>query len=341
MLRCAVIGAKGYTGLEIAELLLKHPDVTISYLADMDDKPVMLKEYLPHISPKVDLQIAKYDFDEIGEKSDVVFLALPHRVSLLYAEQFLNKNAVVIDLSADYRFKKVAVYEKWYDKKHTSKHLLKDAVYGLSELNKEAISKAQLIANPGCFPTGSILGLAPLLRNELIKTEGIVIDAKTGVSGAGRNPSAANHFGELHENFKAYKVNVHQHSPEIVDQLNALSKEEVKITFVPHLLPLSRGILSTIYVERKNGVTESKIHSAYEKFYKESIFIRLKAKGTSPQLKDVAYTNFCDIGVTVDAKSNRVIIITAIDNLLKGAAGQAVQNMNIRCGFAEDCGFFE
>ncbi|MBN1493070.1 MAG: N-acetyl-gamma-glutamyl-phosphate reductase [Candidatus Omnitrophica bacterium] len=341
MLRCAVVGAKGYTGLEIIKLLLKHPDVTISFLADMDKEPVPVQQFLPHISPKVNLKIAQYDFDLVGEKSDVVFLALPHRVSLLYAEQFLKKNAVVIDLSADYRFKKVSIYEKWYDKKHSSKHLLKQAVYGLSELNKEAIAKAQLIANPGCFPTGTILGLAPLLMNGLVKTEGIVIDSKTGASGAGRNPSPTNHFGELHENFKAYKVNVHQHTPEIKDQLDRLSKDDVGITFVPHLLPLSRGILTTLYLERKSGVSENDVRTAFNDIYKNNIFIRIKDKGTFPQLKDVAHTNFCDIGLTCDKQTDRLIVITAIDNLLKGAAGQAVQNMNIRCGFAEECGFFE
>lgn len=340
MLRCAVVGARGYAGLEVVKLLLSHPDVEISYLVGSDDTTCSLHEYIPGLFPGIDLNISGHDLDQVADESDVVFLALPHRASMGCAERFLKKNTVVIDLSADYRFKHASVYQKHYATPHTSPALLKQAVYGLSELNHDAITQTNLIANPGCFPTGVILGLAPLLKKNLIVADTIIIDAKTGVSGAGRQPSAANHFGELHENFKAYKVNQHQHAPEIEEQLTALCGQKAAITFVPHLLPVARGILSTMYLECKKGVKKKDIMYAYQALYRNQIFIRLKDYGQFPQLSDVARTNFCDIGFTFDQKKSRLIVITAIDNLLKGAAGQAVQNMNIRCGFSPESGFF-
>jgi len=244
----------------------------------------------------------------------------------------------VIDLSADFRLRDKKIYEKWYGVNHVAPQYLSKAVYGLCEIYKEKIKKANLIANPGCYPTGPSLALIPLLKKKLIVSHSIIINAASGVSGAGKKLVSATHFCEVSENYSAYKVNKHQHTPEIEQTLSAAAGKPVKITFVPHLLPVNRGILATVYAETTARGTETRIRKTLEKAYQKEPFVRIKPAGQYPSLKDVQHTNFCDIGVSVQGDAGRLVLITAIDNLVKGAAGQAVQNMNIRFGFPEEAG---
>ncbi len=338
MLNCAVLGATGYTGAELTKLLLRHPHVRVSNLTTRQEKPIPLNEILSGVSKAIKLKITPYAFDEVKKKADVVFLCLPHTEAMTTADQFLSAGKVVIDLSADFRIKDKRTYEKWYAVEHTNAERLSEAVYGLSEVYRTKIKKADLIANPGCYPTGPSLALIPLLRKKLIDPKTIIINAASGVSGAGKKLVTATQFCEVTENYSAYKVNKHQHMPEIEQTLSEAAGKPVKITFVPHLLPVHRGILATIYLEQAAKASEAKVRQALEDAYGGEPFVRIRPEGRFPSLKDVQHTNFCDIGVTADSSTGRIVILTAIDNLIKGAAGQAVQNMNIRFGFPEEAG---
>lgn len=338
MLNCAVVGATGYTGIELIKILLRHPQVNIAGLTTRQKEPVPVCELVPSLPADIDLEVKEYSFEEIKRASDVVFLCLPHTEAMETADRFRKAKKIVIDLSADFRLKDFKSYEKWYDKKHTNRSLLKEAVYGLPEWYAEKIAKADLIANPGCYPTSINLALMPLLKEKLIELDSICIDSKSGVSGAGKKLSSATQFCEANENFYAYKVGRHQHTPEIEQALSDAAGKKVAVTFVPHLLPVERGILSTIYARVKGKAAARKIAAAYSKYYEGAPFVRVKAEGKFPSLKDVQRTNYCDIGFCLDEENERLIVISAIDNLIKGASGQAVQNMNIRAGFAEDEG---
>lgn len=338
MLNAAVVGATGYTGVELIKILLRHPHVRIAALTTRQEESIPVRKLAPSLPPDVDLEITTYSFPEIKKKADVVFLCLPHTEAMETAEQFRKAGKIVIDLSADFRLRDFSVYEKWYDKKHTNKSLLKEAVYGLPEWFREEIKKADLIANPGCYPTGAALAAAPLLHEKLVDENQIIIDAKSGVSGAGKKLTQAYMLAELAENFYAYKVGKHQHTPEIEQTLSDVAGRNVKVTFTPHLLPIDRGILSTVYLKMKKGVTAAKVAGAFHEWYGQEPFVRFKGEGNFPSLKDVQRTNYCDIGFYAENGGDRLIVISAIDNLLKGASGQAVQNMNIRAGFAEDEG---
>jgi N-acetyl-gamma-glutamyl-phosphate reductase len=256
-----------------------------------------------------------------------------------YAPLFLKAGKKVIDVSADYRLKDLAVYEKFYKVQHKDPVNLKHAVYGLPEVNREKIRKARLIANPGCYPTGSILGLLPGVKNNLFDIDQICVDAKSGVTGAGRKADKALNFSEVNESFKAYKLFEHQHVPEIDQELSKAAKKDVRIVFVPHLLPINRGILSTIYVKLKKKMNTDELIALYQKFYQKEPFVKVYGQGRLPELKHVAYSNFCDIGLRVNEEKSLAVIVAVIDNLCKGAAGQAVQNMNIMSGFDERAGF--
>lgn len=338
MKNVGVIGATGYAGEELIDLLLHHSNVKISYLAAKIEKPDKISNIFPRFKNRIDLMCAEPQLSEITSKCDLVFLALPHTQSMQLAAPLLKAGKIVIDLSADYRFGDFAVYEKFYKTSHTDKLNLKKAVYGLPELYREDIKKAHLIANPGCYPTAAILGITPALVSGLIDAEDIFIDAKSGVSGAGRKAVADFMFAELNSNFKAYKVNTHQHMPEIDQELSKISKKKIATNFVPHLLPINRGILETIYLKLKKSATSQDILDVYKRFYKKEPFVRVMDLGINPQLKDVVHTNFCDIGINADADKKVLIVISAIDNLVKGASGQAIQNMNIICGFPETQG---
>lgn len=336
--RTAVVGATGYTGIELVKILTRHSHVTISSLTTRSPEPVSIEKLVPSLPKGTGLSLETFDFKKVSGKSDVVFLALPHTQAMDLAYDFYKAGKIVIDLSADFRLKDEKLYEVWYGHKHTKKALLGDAVYGLSEAFREEIKKAKLIANPGCYATSVLLPLKPVLEEKLIDPDSIVVDAKSGVSGAGRKLSETTHFCSVDENFSAYKVNQHQHMPEVEAVLERFYGKKINITFVPHLLPLERGILSTLYLKKKKGLPAKKIRQAFEQAYAKEPFVRIRPEGEFPSVKELAHTNFCDIGIWSTDQSDRVILVSAIDNLVKGASGQAVQNMNIRCDFPETMG---
>ena len=333
VIKADIVGATGYTGQELVELLLSHPNARINNLYSTTDEPKKLSAMFPRFARRTGLTVQKLDRKKItsGEAS-VVFLALPHTCSMDIVPGLLKAGKRVIDLGADYRLRNVPVYEKAYGVSHKDRVNLRQAVYGLPEIYRAKIRKSVLVANPGCYPTAALLGLAPLVA--LQEFESIIIDAKSGTSGAGKKAAQEMLFTEINEDFRAYKVNCHQHMPEIEQELSKLAGRKTPVTFVPHLLPVKRGILETIYVDAP--VSPAKVIDLYQKFYKTEPFVRVREEGVFPSIKDVAGTNFCDIGLTSDG--DKVIIISAIDNLLKGASGQAVQNMNIMFGFPETMG---
>lgn len=338
MLRVGIIGARGYAGEELLNLLLGHSRVKINYLTARVDKPVKISGLFPQFKNRLDLVCDNFNPAHALESADLFFLALPHTASMDVVPLLRKRGKKVIDLSADYRLKDFKLYEKWYKAKHKDRKNLKKAVYGLPEIHKADIREADFIANPGCYSALAILSLAPLLKAGFTKPGSIVIDAKSGYSGAGRKSAADPFWGEIKDNFKAYKVDSHQHTPEIEQELSKLAKKKIKVTFVPHLLPIERGILETIYVQaagRRPQAQAKELISLYKKFYKDEPFVRIKNEGEFPSLRDVLHTNFCDIGIKVSEDKKRIIIISAIDNLLKGASGEAVQNMNLICGFRE------
>jgi len=342
MIRIGIVGATGCAGEELVDILLKHPDARITNLSAEIESSKSIAEIFPRFKNRSELICSRPDIKEITEKCDLVFLALPHTVSMGIAPALLKAGKKVIDLSADYRLEDTKVYEAFYKVKHKDRINLMQAVYGLPEIYRSAIKKADLIANPGCYPTAAILSLAPLAAFDMADFDSIIIDAKSGVTGAGRKVAADFLFSQINEDFKAYKINVHQHMPEINQVLSKLAGKKIKAVFVPHLLPLNRGILETIYLRKKQGPPGKKrelkknILTVYKNFYKNEPFVRIKEQGVFPRLKDVVGTNFCDIGIQEDGRN--IIIVAAIDNLLKGASGQAVQNMNIIYNFPESTG---
>lgn len=332
MIKVSVVGATGYTGEELVDILVRHKDVELTSLSAIIDKPTKISEIFPRLKGRLDIICKSLDVKEVIGSSDIVFLALPHTVSMQYAPELLKNGKKVIDLSADYRLPP-DVYEKWYGKSHIDKGNLDKAVYGLPELYREEIKKCNLVANPGCYPTSVILAIAPLVKNGIVELSGIIVDSKSGITGAGRKASTGLLFGELADNFKAYKIGSHQHTPEILLQLKNVAGKDVDILFVPHVIPIRRGILSTIYLKPKKKISQKEIDKLYNDFYKDEPFVRFHDGGKVPELKDVIYTNFCDIGAKLVRST--IVVVSAIDNLTKGAAGQAVQNMNIMCGFDE------
>jgi N-acetyl-gamma-glutamyl-phosphate reductase len=334
MLKVAVVGATGYTGEELVKLLACHPKVKVVSLTAKIDRPEKIQVLYPSLVGKIDMMCELPNEEKVAALADFIFLALPHRVSMEVAPKFLKKKKRVIDLSADYRLPK-DVYARWYGTTHKDAAGLKMAVYGLPEVNREKIKTAVLIANPGCYPTSITLGLMPLLKGSLIDTSYVIADSKSGVTGAGRRADVALSFGEVNESLKAYKVNEHQHSPEIIQELSKIAKKEVNLIFVPHLVPLSRGILSTIYTRTKKKADTAAIVNLYKRHYSKEPFVRVLDEGQLPQLKDVRGTNYCHIGIKADPNKGMCVIVSVIDNLTKGAAGQAIQNMNIMCGFNE------
>lgn len=335
MLRVGIVGARGYTGEELIKLLIKHPGVRLTYLAATLKKATAIDEIFPRLKGLLNLKCENFDLERAAQKCDLVFLALPHTVSMEVVPKLVKKNIKIIDLSADYRLKNHGIYKEWYHKSHKDKANINKFVYGLSELYREKIKCANFVANPGCYPTAAILGIVPALVSGLADKDSIIIDAKSGVSGAGKKVEMGYIYPEVNENFKGYKFNVHQHSPEIDQELSKVSVSRVNVTFCPHLLPVNRGIYETIYMKLKKAPDFDAVLDIYHKFYKLEYFIRVAGSGRLPELKDVVGTNFCDIGLSYDAGRRQLIVVSVIDNLLKGASGQAVQNMNIMCGFDE------
>ncbi|GHT54360.1 N-acetyl-gamma-glutamyl-phosphate reductase [Endomicrobiia bacterium] len=338
MIRVSIVGITGYTGEELLRILSKHPNVEITGLygrSSSDER--YLKDLYPNFA-YLNLKIEALDIKKITNNCDVVFLALPHAVAFEVVPSLIDASVKVIDLSADFRLNNPEVYEKWYKVNHTAKEYINQAVYGLSELNTYEIEKAALIANPGCYPTTVALGCAPAIKNGFVDLQGIVIDSKSGISGAGRK-SAKEYFDSEHPNFRAYKIaGDHRHVPEIEQELSILSGEDVTISFTPHIMPVERGMLSTIYAKLKKNVDAFEIIEKYKEFYKGRQFIKILDEDIMTGIKNVVNTNYCEISMQVDKRTNRLIIVSVIDNLVKGASGQAVQNMNIMFGLPESIG---
>lgn len=334
----AILGATGYTGVELIRLLSRHPGVKLSYLSSESHAGQPLSAVHPQFYGRVDRELVALQADDLPEAVNIVFCALPHGSSAGVVPAILHGGKRVIDLSADFRLKDASLYDHWYGLTHPAPALLAGAVYGLPELYRDRVAGAQLVANPGCYPTSVLLGLAPLAAEGLVEWRSVVVDSKSGVSGAGRTPRQGFHFPECTENFKAYRVAGHQHTPEIEQELAQLAGEAVTITFTPHLLPMSRGILSTIYLNLNDSVSLARLYELYRHFYRESPFIRIPDPPFLPETRLVRGTNYCDMALRLDSRTGRLIVIAAIDNLTRGASGQAVQNMNLMLGFPEDTG---
>ncbi|PIU41793.1 MAG: N-acetyl-gamma-glutamyl-phosphate reductase [Candidatus Omnitrophica bacterium CG07_land_8_20_14_0_80_42_15] len=338
MIRVAIVGATGYTGEELVDILSNHPEVELTSLTAIIDAPTKFSTLYPYFKKRVDLICKELDIDEVSRVSDLVFLALPHKISMEIAPKFLQNGKRVIDMSADYRLEDTDEYKKYYGISHKDTANLKKAVYGLPELYRSKIKDAQLIANPGCYPTSIILATAPVVKEKASALEQIIADSKSGATGAGRKADISLSFGEVDQNLKAYKINEHQHTPEINQEISRLAHKKISVVFVPHLVPMRRGILSTVYIKLNKKPQEADIHELYNKFYEKEYFVRVFEKKTLPQIVSVVNTNFCDIGLKVDGERGMVIVVSVIDNLRKGASGQAVQNMNIMYDFDEKTG---
>jgi N-acetyl-gamma-glutamyl-phosphate reductase len=334
MLNVSIVGATGYTGHELIRILLDHPSIQLSALTSRRYQGQPIERVFPALKGCTDLVCETVDFDRLADRSDFVFTALPHKTAMDVVAGFYGRGKRVVDLSADFRFIDHHVYEAWYQPHHFE-GLLAKAVYGLPELHREAIRNARLVANPGCYPTGAVLALTPLIKNKVVDLDQIIIDAKSGVSGAGRDPSLANLYGEVNEGLRAYKVLEHRHCPEIEQELTRLAHKPVRVTFVPHLVPMDRGILTTIYVTLNRKEDTESLLAIYSDYYRDEFFVRVCPEGVYPNVLDVRGSNFCDIGLKVSADGRMVVIVSAVDNLVKGASGQAVQNMNLMCGFSE------
>nr|WP_320116360.1 N-acetyl-gamma-glutamyl-phosphate reductase [uncultured Desulfuromonas sp.] len=336
-MKVAVVGASGYTGVELLRLLVRHPHVELCSITSRQYDGMNIAQVFPSLAGLVSLPCSQIDVQKIGQDADFVFTALPHKTAMDVVPGFLDQGCKVVDLSADYRLHDVAVYESWYQK-HTSPELLKEAVYGLVELYRDDIVAARLVANPGCYPTSVALAVTPLLRNGLIDHRSLVVDSKSGTSGAGRSAKTGSLFCEVNEGFKAYSVGNHRHTPEIEQTLSEQAGESVIINFTPHLLPVNRGILTTCYAQLSDGVDGEQLKALYEDFYADQPFVRLFPGGQLPNVAFVRGSNYADLGFVVDERTRRVIVVSAIDNLVKGAAGQAVQNMNVMAGYDETLG---
>ncbi|MGG1676356.1 N-acetyl-gamma-glutamyl-phosphate reductase [Neobacillus sp. NRS-1170] len=337
-MKAAIIGGTGYGSVELIRLIHKHPHLEVGTVVSNSQAGKNFSETYPHLSGIIDQPLEKFDADSISNKNEIVFLATPSGVSSNLVPQLLDKGIKCVDLSGDFRLRSADEYEKWYKHSPASETYLNQAIYGLSEIYKEKISNSTLIANPGCYPTASILALLPIINTKIADYESIVIDAKSGVSGAGRGLSLTSHFAEINENLKAYKLGEHQHIPEIEQILSDENGSPINISFTTHLVPMNRGIMCSVYVKLNDSFSTEEVHQIYNEFYKNKPFVRVRPQGNIPSTKEVQGSNYCDIGLHVDKRTNRLTIISVIDNLVKGAAGQAIQNVNIMNGWDERTG---
>lgn len=338
MIHVGIIGASGYTGAELGRILCNHPEVRISVATSRQYDGKKLSDIFPSLRDKADIVCENLAVEALCDRADLFFAAVPHKTAMNLVPNLLKAGKKVVDLSADFRIRDVAVYEEWYQP-HSSSEFLGEAVYGLPELYRDKIKGARLVANPGCYPTSIILGLAPLLSAGAVDPSSIIADSKSGTSGAGRAAQTGTLFCEVHDGFKPYKVGrSHRHTPEIEQELSALAGEKLQVSFTPHLLPISRGILSTVYCSLAPGFDRQKIDDLYRQQYKDEYFVRLLDEDVFPATQQVRGSNFCDISYKIDRTTNRIIVMSAIDNVVKGASGQAVQNMNMMCGFKENTG---
>ncbi len=337
MTRVGVIGATGYAGAELVRILAGHSEVELTVLTSRNYAGEKFEAIYPALAGVVDLTCEEYNIDRLCDRADVIFTALPHKLPMAIVPELIQRGKRVVDLSADFRFQDPLTYEAHYEP-HTAKELLSGAVYGLSEVYFEDIKSATLIGNPGCYPTSVLLPLIPPLKKGLLDHRTIIADSKSGVSGAGRSPSLTTLFCEVTESFKAYKVAEHRHNPEMEEVLSREAGQEVNITFIPHLIPMSRGMLTTIYATPAGKIGPEEIRQCFDDCYEKRPFVRLRQDTKPPDTLHVRGTNFCDIGFKLDERNNRLVLMAAIDNLVKGAAGQAVQNMNIMLGLDETVG---
>ncbi|WP_320174605.1 N-acetyl-gamma-glutamyl-phosphate reductase [Maridesulfovibrio sp.] len=332
-----LVGVTGYTGMELTRILSNHDGMKLVRVTSRAEAGKKLADIYPFLNGMElgSLEITAPDVEDLAESCDLVFLAVPHKTAMNIGGQLYDKGIKVVDLSADFRIRDRETYEEWYKVDHTREDLLSEAVYGLPEFYRDQVKDAKLVANPGCYPTSVIVGLTPALREGLVETSDIVIDSKSGTSGAGRKAAVGTLFCEVADSFRAYGLTTHRHTPEIEQELAVASGEDMTVSFNTHLLPIDRGILSTIYTKLKPGVTAADVRAAYEKAYGNEKMIRFLAEGQLPETRWVRGTMFCDVAVVPDERTGRLIILAAIDNLCRGASGQAVANANLMLGFEE------
>ncbi|CAM3114374.1 N-acetyl-gamma-glutamyl-phosphate reductase [Sporolactobacillus spathodeae] len=337
-MKAGIVGANGYSGVELIRLLLNHPYIELEMLVSHSTNGQKIQDIYPHLTGVLNHELEPFDANELAKRVEVVFFATPAGVSKTLLPECLDKGLLCIDLSGDFRLKTPEEYEKWYHQAPAEAARLETAVYGLAEINHKQIEGAQFIANPGCYPTASLLGLAPAVKDGAIDLSTVIIDGKSGVTGSGRKASIGNLYAEVNDSVKAYKLGAHQHTPEIEQELAAMSGEKSAITFSTHLIPMSRGLMCTIYATITKGYSEREWLDLYQSFYEKSPFVRIRPQGNWPATKEVVGSNFCDIGLSVDGRTRRLTVVSVIDNVIKGAAGQAIQNLNIIKGWDEKAG---
>lgn len=335
MIKVGIIGATGYAGAELVRLLLGHREAEIVWYGSRSYVDERYAKIYQNMFQLVDAKCMEDNMEEMASKVDVIFTATPQGLCASLLNEDILKKVKIVDLSADFRIKDVKVYEKWYGIEHKAPQFIEEAVYGLCEVNREAVKKARIVANPGCYPTCSFLSVYPLVKEGLIEPNTLIIDAKSGTSGAGRGAKVDNLFCEVNENIKAYGVAGHRHTPEIEEQLSLAAKKEVVINFTPHLVPMQRGILVTAYASLTREVSYEELKAVYDRYYQDEYFVRVLEKDVCPQTRWVEGSNFVDVNFKIDKRTNRMIMMGAMDNLVKGAAGQAVQNMNLMFGCEE------
>ena len=338
MIKVGIIGSTGYAGGELARLLLQREDTEILWYGSKSYIDQSYSSIYPNMYKLTDGKCMDDNMKELAEKVDVIFTATPQGLCSSMVDEDILSRVKIIDLSADFRIKDVSVYEHWYKLKHGASQLIEEAVYGLPEINREKVKRARMVANPGCFPTCSFLSVYPLVKAGLIDTDTLIIDAKSGVSGAGRGVKADSLYCEVNENIKAYGVATHRHTPEIEEQLGYVAGKPVTVSFTPHLVPMNRGILVTGYASLTREVTYGEVKAAYEACYRDEYFVRVLEKDVAPQTRWVEGSNFADVNFKIDPRTRRIVMMGAIDNMIKGAAGQAIQNMNIMFGLPEQTG---
>ncbi|MDD3270075.1 MAG: N-acetyl-gamma-glutamyl-phosphate reductase [Syntrophomonadaceae bacterium] len=337
MFKVGIVG-DGYTAADLLRLLAGHDEVDPVMIFSTENIGKRIDEVYPHLTGFYDLKCQASDWELMKKECDAVFLALPHGLSVPIAMELLPAGVRCIDLGADFRLKDAGLYERYYEITHAAPQMLEEAVYGLPEIYREKICKSRLVANPGCYPTGAILPLVPLLEAGVLESQGIIVDSKSGVSGAGKTPKTSSHFCEVNEGIRAYGVGTHRHGPEIAQELSLAARQKVEMLFTPHLVPMNRGILTTIYTRLRSGVDPARVRTILENKYREEYFVRVLPEGVMPYTKWVYGSNLLDIGIHYDEASGRVILVSALDNLVKGASGQAIQNLNLMLGLEENKG---
>ena len=339
MIKIGIIGASGYSGSELLRFLVNHPGkLEIALCTSETYAGQCIDSVLPNLRGFLSSKFEALDIDSLKDRVDVVVLAVPHKVAMSFVPQILAQGLRIVDFSADYRLEDAETYEAWYHVDHTSTSLMSKSVYGLPERYRDCIRSAQLVANPGCYPTSAILAAMPFVKHGIVALDSIIVDSKSGISGAGPKPSENTHYANRESNFIAYNIGVHRHTPEIEQELSAVASEPVRVTFTPHLVPMTRGILSTVYMRLTEEISTEEAIDIYTNFYENEPFVRVLPTGTYPQTKAVLGSNYCDVGLEVDARTRRIVAMAAIDNLGKGAAGAVVQNLNLMFGFKETDG---